>query len=177
MGSFSIWHWVIVLFFVGMIVLIVRTGRKKVDPVKGPVGFGGWLLLLALWQTLAPLRTLAEVAGGWEQYKPLQSIPGGQFVVTAETLLNFGFIALQVVVLWSMFKQRTSFPRLFMYQWLAVPAIFVLDAMIVSGGLGIGINQVITQDLFTSTLGAFIGFGLWTWYVFKSVRVKNTFVH
>ncbi|WP_085025243.1 DUF2569 family protein [Ensifer aridi] len=177
MGSFSIWHWVIVLFFVGMIVLIVRTGQKKVDPVKGPIGFGGWLMLLAIGQTLAPLRTLVETANGMEAYGEYESVPGGQLVATGEPALNFAFLALQVVVLWSMLKKNKSFPQLFLYQWIAIPVVVVLDILLVSAALGIGVNQLLTQDVVSPAIASFIGTGLWTLYVFKSVRVRNTFVN
>ncbi|MEY9719277.1 hypothetical protein ABIA22_001767 [Sinorhizobium fredii] len=178
MGSVSIWHWIIVLLFIGVpVFILIRTARQKTDPITGPVGFGGWLLLLAIGQVLAPLRTLAETANGMEAYGQFQSVPGGQVVAIGEPALNFAFLALQVVVLWFMLKKNKLFPKLFFYQWLAIPFLVILDILLVSAALGVGVNQLLTEDLVVPSIAAFIGTGLWTLYVFKSVRVRNTFVH
>ena len=61
MESISVWHAVMLLLIIGIpVTLIIRSRRRSTQGDVALVGFGGWLLLLAIGQTLAPLRTVAE---------------------------------------------------------------------------------------------------------------------
>lgn len=93
-----------------------------------------------------------------------------------EAALNFALMALQVVVLWFMFKKDRIFPKLFFYQWIAIPVALVLDIAFVSTVLGVGVNQLLTAEIVAPSVFATIVTGLWVWYVSKSVRVRNTFI-
>ncbi|MBY5442305.1 DUF2569 family protein [Rhizobium leguminosarum] len=178
MGSFSLWHWVIVFLFFGVpIGLAVISARRKADPVNGPSGFGGWLLLLAIAEVLGLLRILAAVANSMKTYAENSSSGGSQLVLGGEAVLNLALVILQVVVVWFMFKKDRLFPRLFFYQWIAIPVAFVLDIALVSAVLGVGVNQLLTAEVVGPSVAAFIATGLWMWYVSKSVRVRNTFIH
>ncbi|MBX5045362.1 DUF2569 family protein [Rhizobium lentis] len=177
MGSFSIWHWVIVFLFFGVpIYFAVRTARRTTDPVNGPSGFGGWLLLLAIAEVVGLLKTLGAVANSIETYAEYNSA-GSQVVILGEAALNFAFMALQVVVIWFMFKKDRIFPKLFFFQWVAIPATFALDVVFVSAVLRVSVSQLMTAEVVAPSVTAFIVAGLWVWYVSKSVRVRNTFIH
>lgn len=174
----SIWHWVVTLVVLGVPLFIIAwTGKRKVDPIKGPMGFGGWLLLLAIWQVLAPLATLLETVNGMAAYEEFQSVPSGRLVAIGEPSINFAFLALQLVVLWSMLKKSKEFPRLFFYQWIAIPIVFIVDILLVSSALGVGVSEMMTRELVPPSARAFVWTGVWVWYLSKSVRVRNTFVH
>ena len=72
--QFLIWHWAILLLLIGVPVFFaVRSARKPSQDKSDLVGFGGWLLLLALGQTVSPLRTLGEFAASIEGYKQLMT--------------------------------------------------------------------------------------------------------
>jgi hypothetical protein len=178
MGTFSIWHWVIVLLFFGVpIWLAVRSARRTTDPVNGPSGFGGWLLLLAIGQILGLLKTMATVANSIQTWAEYSSVGGGKVVIGGEAVITFAFVILQVVVIWFMLKKHRLFPKLFFYQWIAIPVAFVLDVALVSAVLGVGVHQLLTPEVVSPSVAAFVVTGLWVWYVSKSVRVRNTFIH
>ncbi|MBP2445844.1 DUF2569 family protein [Rhizobium leguminosarum] len=178
MGSFSIWHWVIVFLFFGVPSwLAVRSAKRTTDPVNGPSGFGGWLLLLAIIEVVGLLGTLAEAANSMGTYARYSSVEGGQLVFVGEAVLSFALVVLQAVVVWFMLKKDRIFPRLFFYQWIAIPVAFLLDVALVSAVLGVGVDQFLTTEVVVPSVAMFIATGLWVWYVSKSVRVRNTFIH
>ncbi|MBB3299464.1 hypothetical protein FHT72_003757 [Rhizobium sp. BK077] len=178
MGSFSIWHWLIVFLFFGLpIWFAVRSAKRTTDPVNGPSSFGGWLLLLAIAEVMGLLKTLASVASSMETYAKYSAVEGGELVAVGEAALSFALVILQVVVIWFMFKKDRMFPRLFFYQWIAIPVAFVLDLALVSSVLGVSVNQLLKAEVVGPSVAAFIVTGLWVWYVSKSVRVRNTFSH
>jgi hypothetical protein len=173
--QFSIWHWAIVLLVIGVPVFFAARSAAKPSSTREPVGFGGWLMLLAIGQVLAPLRTLAEMGSNLDGFRQLMVMPNGPFVAYGEVALSLGFVALQLVVLVAMLRRSPRFRPLFLCQWLALPIIFVLDTLLVSGVLGISIGEVITPRSLASFLGSFFVTGLWVAYLYKSVRVRNTF--
>jgi hypothetical protein len=176
MASFSIWHWAIILLIIGVPVIGLVTSKRTIGVADGPSGFGGWLMLLAIGQLLAPLRTLAGTMKSMDTYAQLNSVAGGHLVANGEMALNLASMGLQVAVVWLMFKKSRLFPRLFFYQWLSIPVVLVVDILLVSVVLKIGINELLTDTVVAPSLGAFLGTGLWMLYLSKSVRVRNTFI-
>jgi len=74
--QFPIWHWAIVLRLIGVPVFFaVRSATKPSRNPDSLAGFGGWLLLLAIGQTLAPFRTLADLFSSSEGYQQLLPLP------------------------------------------------------------------------------------------------------
>ncbi|MBZ9794135.1 DUF2569 family protein [Mesorhizobium sp. ES1-4] len=176
MGAFSIWHWAIVLLLIGVPVFFaVRSAAKPSQNPEALVGFGGWLMLLAIGQTLSPLRTLADVANSADGYQQLMTLPNGSLAVYGEIALNIAFLALQLVVLISMLRRSRRFPQLFLLQWLALPVVFVLDTIWISSILGAPVSQMLAGDALVTPIASFVGTGIWAAYVYKSVRVRNTF--
>ncbi|TGV77785.1 DUF2569 family protein, partial [Mesorhizobium sp. M00.F.Ca.ET.158.01.1.1] len=147
MGAFSIWHWVIVLLLIGVPVFFaVRSAAKPSQNPEALVGFGGWLMLLAIGQTLSPLRTLADFASSADGYQQLMILPNGSLAVYGEVALNLAFLALQLVVLVAMLRGSRRFPQLFLLQWLAIPVVFILDTIWIASILGVPVNQVLAGD-------------------------------
>lgn len=176
MGAFSIWHWVIVLLFIGVPVFFaVRSAVKPSQNPEALVGFGGWLMLLAIGQALSPLRTLADLANSVEGYQQLMTLSNGPLVVYGDVAFNLAFLALQLVVLVSMLRRSHRFPQLFLSQWFAIPVVFILDTIWISSILGVPVNQVFAGDALVAPIAAFVVTGIWVAYVYRSVRVRNTF--
>ncbi|RWC55164.1 DUF2569 family protein [Mesorhizobium sp.] len=176
MGTFSVWHWAIVLLFIGVPVFFaVRSAAKPSRNPEALVGFGGWLMLLAIGQTLSPLRTLADFANTADGYQQLMTLTNGPLAVYGEVALNLAFLALQLVVLVSMLRRSHRFPQLFLLQWLAIPVVFVLDTIWVASVLGVPVSKVVAGDALVAPIASFVGTGIWAAYVYKSVRVRNTF--
>ena len=176
MGAFSIWHWAIVLLLIGVPVFFAV--RSTVKPSQNPealVGFGGWLMLLAIGQTLSPLRTLADLANSVEGYQQLMTVSNGPLAVYGELALNLAFLTLQLIVLVSMLRRSHRFPQLFLCQWLAIPVVFILDTIWIASILGVPSNQVVAGDALVAPIASFVGTGIWVAYVYRSVRVRNTF--
>jgi hypothetical protein len=176
MGAFSIWHWAIVLLLIGVPVFFaVRSATKPSQDPAALVGIGGWLMLLAIGQTLSPLRTLADFANSADGYQKLMILPNGTMAVYGEVALNLAFLALQLVVLVSMLRRSHRFPQLFLLQWFAIPVVFILDTIWVASILGVSVKQVLAGDALVAPIASFVGTGIWVAYVYKSVRVRNTF--
>ncbi|CAN7572063.1 DUF2569 family protein [Mesorhizobium sp. LjRoot246] len=176
MGAFSIWHWAIMLLLIGVPVFFaVRSAAKPSQNPEALVGFGGWLMLLAIGQTLSPLRTLAELGSSSDGYSQLMLVPNGPMVVYGEVALLLAFMVLQLVVLVAMLRRSPWFKQLFLIQWLAIPVVFILDAIWVSTALGVSVGQVVAGEALAAPIVSFVLTGLWVAYVYKSVRVRNTF--
>jgi hypothetical protein len=143
---------------------------------SGPVGIGGWLWLLALCQTLAPLKTLASLLPDDRYADRLLAMPHGSIALYGVTALLIAFGLFQCVVIVQMYRRRRSFPTLFLYQWIAYPGIAIASALL-AVGLGIPIDDVLAPEQVKESVGDTIGWGVWTLYVFRSVRVRNTFVN
>src|SRR5579871_1939147 len=113
MGSFSIFHVAILVAIFGIpIWLIVRARRKaaKSPPagMVGPVGFGGWLVLLAFGQTLGPVFTLGEIRNSWTS--PLDT------GAAIEVGLMGAFLVLQLFTAVAMYRRKKYFRKLFAVQ-------------------------------------------------------------
>jgi hypothetical protein len=176
MGSFSIWHWLIVLLVIGLpVALAVTSAKRKVNSAGQPEGFGGWLLLLAIGQTLTPLRSLGDFVRLVPEYQQVMAIENGPPLVYSEVALTVAYIALQIAVTVFMFRRSSLFPRLYFWQWIALPIYFVLDGALIHALLDIGTDQLFTAQEIGGLAAAFVINGLWVWYVSASVRVRNTF--
>jgi hypothetical protein len=139
-------------------------------------GIGGWLALLAVVQVIGIARLLFSFLQQFQFYGPLFGLPGGYAVVILETALNLGMIALVFATTYALFMKKRTFVRLFFYQWLAIPVLFVLDWAIVAVALGIPVDMF--SDLADArTISTFVGTGIWVWYTRKSKRVANTMVN
>lgn len=177
MGTFSIWHWLLVLLIVGGIVSVIVITARRRDPMHPSQisGFGGWLLLLAIGQCLSPLRNLGELAAGAEGYRTAATMPNGTVLVAGEILINLAFIAFQVYVVVAMLKRWVIFPRLFLYQWFLIMALPIIDVVWVATIMGMPLSRVFPATELGSAIGAVIALGIWVWYTSVSVRVRNTF--
>ena len=174
--QFSIWHWVIVLLLIGVPVFFAV--RSAIKPSQNPadlVGFGGWLMLLAIGQTLSPLRSLAEFGSSSDGYAQLMLVPNGPMAVYGEVALLLAFLVLQLVVLVAMLRRSRRFKPLFLLQWLAIPVVFILDIGWVSTVLAVPVGRMVTAEALATLIISFVLTGLWVAYVYKSVRVRNTF--
>jgi hypothetical protein len=174
--QFSIWHWAILLLLIGVPVFFaVRPARKPSQDKSDLVGFGGWLLLLALGQTVSPLRTLGEFAASIEGYKQLMTLPYGPLTTYGGAVLLLAFLVLQLVVTIAMFRRSPRFKRLFLLQWIAIPVVFVVDVVWVSALIQVPVSQILAGDALVKPIVSFVVSGIWVAYLYNSVRVRNTF--
>jgi hypothetical protein len=142
----------------------------------GPSGIGGWLILLAIGQLLAPLRMALDIATSTTEYLKLPQTPEWRSIVVGETALNLALLALVVVTSWFFFAKSARFPGLFLIQWFAIPTILFLDCLLVSVVLGTSFLDALMDDSSIPVLGSFMSAGIWMCYIARSKRVQNTFV-
>ncbi|MER9055068.1 DUF2569 family protein [Mesorhizobium sp. M0195] len=172
----SIWHWAILLLLIGVPVFFaVRSAAKPLQDPSALVGFGGWLMLLAIGQCLAPFRTLAELFSSSGGYRQLMTLPNGALAVYGEVALLLAFLVLQLVVFVAMLRRSSRFKQLFLYQWFAIPIVFILDTTWISAVMSAPVSLVLAGDALVMPAVSFVLTGIWVAYVYKSVRVRNTF--
>jgi hypothetical protein len=174
--GFSFWHWAILFLLIGVPVFFaVRSAIKPSQNPAGLVGFGGWLMLLAIGQALSLLGALVALGSSSDGYQQLMTLPNGTLAVYGEVALLLAFLVLQVVVFVAMLRRSYRFKQLFLYQWFAIPIVFVLDTTWVSAVLGVPVSQVLAGNALVTPVVSFLLTGIWVAYVYKSVRVRNTF--
>jgi hypothetical protein len=174
MGSFGIWHLIIVLLLVGIGVWAWWLSQKPPrDGGQGLVGFRGWLLILVIAQSLAPLGTLADWHGGLVCYL---GFPKAALAASVQMALALCVFLVQVVVAIVMHERKRSFPRFFLYQWFVVTGLALVNLLAIWALLPFTILQLIESGSVGHPIAAFIATGLWVLYVFNSERVRNTFV-
>jgi hypothetical protein len=172
--GFSVWHWAILLLLIGVPVFLAVRSATKSSPA-GLVGFGGWLMLLAILQALSSLGTLAGLGSSSDGYRQLTTLPNGALAVYGEVALLLAFVVFQVVLLIAMLRRSYRFKQLFLYQWFAIPIVFILDTVWISAILGIPMSQMLAGKALVAPIVSFALTGIWVAYVYKSVRVRNTF--
>jgi hypothetical protein len=159
MGSLSIWHWLIVTIAIGAFVIapIYTAGRTR-SPLTGePQGFGGWLLILAIGQSIGLLSAIGAFIGLLERASPTDTTRGA--VLVAVTVL----VAWTTIAMW---RRHFTFQRLFVGQSIAL----------VIAALWSFADRPTAEMMYAADLaGVIVISALWAAYVLRSARVRNTF--
>lgn len=138
-------------------------GHASAGPAKPAetnlVGFRGWLAFLALGVTTGPILTLVLLAEG------LALPRDGKNIFIIGLLLTILVVQLFTAV--AMWRRRSYFPKLFVVQ----------SSLHILFGLLLLLGAIVEGNV--PAMGFAIGWTagtiLWTIYVFRSRRVKNTF--
>lgn len=144
--------------------------------VSGPKGIGGWLILLAVGEILAPLQAFTGMIMEYSGL-PDGAIARLPVAFAGDLLIRIAMLGLFVWSAWLFFTKRAEFPRIFI---IATVAAFVSPIVL---GIWVTLTSGVNTLANIPTPG-FLGpylFGIavamiWITYVLKSVRVKNTFV-
>lgn len=147
----------------------------------GPSGIGGWLILPLLGIMVTPIVWavgLTDYTGIWDAM-PFLTVPQKAFLIL-ESVAGFALtVAAASLLLYLMYKKLEIFPGLYIIWLWALPGFVILDALLF---FWIFDNFVSFEDVFDRETKRSItrGIGqaiLWTAYMYKSVRVENTFVN
>ncbi len=151
-----------------------------------PRGLGGWLILVAIGLTIAPLQLALELiqvniqiftAGYWsvltdpssEAYHPLWAL-----LFVFETIGNLVLIAVAAAGMVLFFRRSSAFPKLMVSYYLGGLGFVALD-LLASNFI---LEVAATDDV--ATIGAVIQSiatcVIWIPYMYRSRRVRNTFL-
>jgi len=139
-------------------------------------GIGGWLAWLAFGQVMSILRLVILLVQNSRGYNQIADAPGAHIAILAETAMNLGLIVLAMTTAFALFQKKRVFKTLFLYQWIAIPVVAILDVIVVAFAMGIPIHTA-AAFIDAKTIGGFIAPGIWVWYTRKSRRVANTMVN
>ena len=186
-GSFSIWHWVIVLgLFGGIGYAIWRSLRQRsaalavanggtLKTTVGPTGLGGWLVLVMLGQLSAILKTAKSLIDDLEL---LKEVPAEHaHVVDFQLAMNIGFLALVGLITVQMFRTKRAFPTLWKAQGVAAVLLPIVDLVVVSAMMNLPVVKMFDGTAMGEMIAAPIAIVIGWWYMNVSSRVKNTFVN
>lgn len=149
----------------------------------GPVGLGGWLILVGFGVCMTPLRLSAEVAqvfgpvlrdGGWRMLFDGERELMLRLLVWFELIANAILIVGSVVMICLFFMRSHWFPRVFIGFIAASFAVLVLD--IVLAGQVTSLDGGFQAEDARGLTRALIYAGVWVPYMLVSKRVRNTFV-
>jgi len=169
MNSSSLGHLLallaVIVLIAGLVWRIVSVSRRTraVTHATGLVGFGGWLALLALSQTLSPVVTLLALP-------QLLAQPHRSRSDTFAAILIIALALIQTFVTIAMWRKRRYFRKAFVIQ-SAVMLLFLALAL-----LGAAMRPDPSSDsAVPPAIVSFVGIFAWMLYVLRSVRVRNTF--
>jgi hypothetical protein len=192
MGSFSVWHWLVLLvvFAPFAAIIYVAVSRVRAEQRAGTgitPGLKGWLYILAAGQWLGLLKTLGTL--GRYVNDPGTTASATAFPALAAVDLSvFGVnIALIATTLWMMMNKARTFPKLYkaLCVWLvvALPVNGLLAQAVLSlyyGRPELGVHiwaAVFEPESIGAVLGAVIVAVPWWIYLGRSRRVAVTFTH
>lgn len=184
MGSFSIWHWLIIFIFIGAIYGTYRFAKRTPPPssgASGPTGVGGWLLLLvAGLMFLGPLmgagRINIEIISAESQYPDLLTIPAWS---TFKSTTWWSFLVVCCLSFYAglgLAKGRdiSVVKRAQLLLWIIGPVASIVMGLIIPLMV---FGQIEFDPEFLGTLvTSIIVSAIWTAYLSKSRRVKATYV-
>jgi Protein of unknown function (DUF2569) len=158
--------------------------RGPEGSVPEPKGLGGWLILVAIGVSITPLSIVLSLVRTGPTYAASTwaslTTPGGNAynALWAPTLLfelvvNVALLVFGSLQLWTFFRRKRLFPALFVVFVCARLAFDLLDTLLAQTIPAIADRAEVNWDTSLRTLLYGV---LWTAYMFRSRRVKNTFV-
>ena len=157
----------------------------KLSDTSGPVGLGGWLILVGLGLVFTPLRLLSFIGqtfvpifteGSWE----LLTTPGSEVyhplwgpLIVFELAVNGGFLLAGIGLLILFFMRSPVFPKAYIWVALLNLPLVLLDAWLTTRVLP---DQPMFDADTARELGrSFVAVAIWVPYMLVSRRVRNTF--
>lgn len=185
MGSFSLWHWLIVLGPICLVIYLVVRSRRSVPAGQSSSGLnvqsgelkgiGGWLILLAIGQLLGCLRILTAIVPDLEFLDHSNAAVRAAVIVEIILYLAVFFLACFTTI--AMFREKRYFVVAWKLQSLAVVLVPILNWVLVSDIMQVPMGKVVAEEAVGQVIGGAVGIAIWWWYLTVSVRVKNTFVN
>jgi hypothetical protein len=179
MGQFSIWHWVVLLVFAGLIYWMVREIRSRGKKSGADLhGVRGWLLFFLISMTvISPLvglgRTASAITSAESQAPALMTMENWVTYKSATWLLVFGVIIWQWYVAFCLTKHQTpssvAKTKLFL---ASAPGLLVLGDMVLATTV---MNVSVPNEWIAALVKGYLASAVWYAYFARSRRVKNTY--
>lgn len=183
MGSFSIWHWLVIIIPVALYAGLLRAfylWSKKYPPLnpEKPAGVAGWLLFLQAALFLSPFREAISLLSGFhgeELLYPALANSQRWLILKGVSWAGLGVFAYISISASIAIAKRRS-PKVIKQTLIAIWAspilgvFYIAATMVVSQSSSSVDYGTLGIFLFNTILATF-----WTSYILKSKRVRNTF--
>src|SRR5260221_10745207 len=140
-----------------------------------PAGIGGWLILVAIGQILGPLRTLLETVIYYTDKDVRIAFEKFPIATYGESLINLAYLAVVLFTTYAFFAHKRIFKLMFTVEILCLIFVPPLDVFWMSAATGLPVSALADPALGKSIGAGIIGL-IWVAYVWRSKRVRNTFV-
>ena len=153
---------------------VIEPPRTSIPPSSS--GIGGWLILMAIGQVLGPLRTLVSLGTTYSSQDvqlALNKLPVTMYGTLSIDILSFLFVVATAI---AFFAQKRIFKTMFTIEVFGVLLVYPITYAWVSATSGIPVNQLLSADDLGKAIGAFLVGLIWVAYVWRSKRVRNTFI-
>lgn len=140
-----------------------------------PQGIGGWLILPVIGTVLLPLMTAYAAFAAFLDVVVLLNaslLTALVAFIVVKCLYNFGLVIAWIFAAVLLFRHKRLYPRFFVALLVIMFIGTVLDLAVTAMAFDVTIDS---SDV-RSTLRFVIGLAIWGPYMYKSERVKNTFV-
>lgn len=182
MGSFSIWHWLIIIVFIGATFGVYLFAKRSPSSMgaSGPAGVGRWLLFLVVGlMFLGPIlgagRINAGIVVAESQYPNLLTVPAWS---TYKSITWWSFLVVCCLSFYAgigLVKGRDTsvVKRAKILLWVIGPVASIVMGLLIP----LAVFGKIESDpqIFGSLLGSVMVSAIWTAYLTKSRRVKATY--
>lgn len=153
----------------------------------GIAGLGGWLILLqigiygTLIVQLLQLPDLSSTIFDPETWSALTSSesefyhPSWGFIIIFESVYNVAIIGLCIYILINFYLKKSIVPRLLIILYVSVPIVGLIDYLFL---LQIPlVKEMGTDNSIRDIIRSMFTCAIWTAYLLKSERVRNTFIN
>jgi hypothetical protein len=142
-----------------------------------PSGIAGWLILIAIGQIFGPLRTVVSLGLYYTDATTKAAFEKFPVALYGEALLNIAFAVVVGFTAYAFFTKKRSFPISFTVEIALSIFLVPIDYLWMSLLTGISFGQLIEDQDVSRAVIVSIPALLLLAYVWRSVRVKNTFVN
>jgi hypothetical protein len=146
-------------------------------PAEELVGFGGWLMLIAIGQWLSTLGTLVDLLLQMPIYVGQWADPALRQGLIGEVGLDAGLVAFMLYTSIMMNMKRREFPTLFRIQVALLVLVPLLSTWWMSRSTGKAPEGLDFAATAAEAVFGLVGASLSILYSLRSERVRNTFIY
>lgn len=139
-------------------------------------GIGGWLLWIAAIQIGAVIIIVLSLLKYYTDPAMHQAFRSLPEAATGEFILTTAYASLILFCAYAFFTKKRYFRGLFVAEVLSRPIYYMLDALWISLSTTLSYSTTLNTHVLNESVANAMGGMLWVVYMYRSVRVRNTFV-